>query len=100
MKRTPTSLAILYVAVAVVVLLVLGLVVRTADNTDANTETLSLIKSCTIKPAGKCAQVQREQMAGFVRLIAVTASCADKPGRQTERQIERCVDRRLKRAAR
>lgn len=96
-------LAGLLAGVAVVgVVLLLGNTSRNTDETAdlaaelraaqaANTRTLELIESCTIRPSGRCARLQAESREQFSRLITLAAYCADQPYTQTVAQIERCI---------
>lgn len=69
-----------------------------------NTELLELIKSCTIEPAGRCAQVQRKNTQLFLKALArernvalsYALSCADRPYTQTPAQIARCIREGMK----
>jgi hypothetical protein len=103
--RTPIAGTIAGAAVGIAGVLVIALLYGTnadtgavRDDTDAmrrlqiaNTETLQLIKACTIEPAGRCEKLQREQAVRFVQQIALANSCTDRPGHQTPVQVERCI---------
>lgn len=96
LPTNPIVGAIAGVAAGVAGVAVVGLLITTASNSEENADAVQLIKDCTIEPAGKCAELQRQQGRMFVRMIALGNACADRPGHQTPAQIERCIRKGIK----
>lgn len=88
------------VGIAVATLAVGGvvLIVQTRQATANTNTTAKAVLDCTTV-GGECFKRGKRATARAVgdinRVIVLAASCADKPGDQTQRQIERCVLRRL-----
>lgn len=95
--RSPIAGAIAGGCAGVAGVLVLALLVTTNSGTQDNTEALDLLRSCTIEPAGKCAELQQRQSSQFTRLIALAAVCTDRPGSQGLPVVERCIRRGMRR---
>lgn len=94
--RSPVAGAIAGGCAGVAGVLVLALLVTTNTGTQENTDTLDLIRSCTIEPAGKCAELQQRQSSQFTRIIALAAVCTDRPGVQRLPVVERCIRRGMR----
>lgn len=64
-----------------------------------NGQVLRLLKSCTIKPAGKCRRIQQRNTQSFLDALAhernvalsYALACVDRPYTQTPAQIARCI---------
>lgn len=110
MRGRPVAGAIMGFGLAVVVLLVLLVLVRTwslaqsvRESQRANTRTLELIESCTTA-GGKCYEHNQETTADVIgllndyqrRVVTLAAACADQPETQTAAQIRRCIDAGLR----
>ena len=99
---TPLARAAAGVLVGVLVgILIVGgvvLVVQIREATTSTNKTSKAVLDCTT-PGGECFKRGRRATAKAVgdinRVIVLAASCADRPGDQTRRQIERCVLRQL-----
>lgn len=87
------------------IVLVLVLLVRTwsladriRDAQKVNTAALQVIKDCTT-PHRECYERSRAQTAGAVadinRITVYASACADRPGEQTQGEIQACVIQRL-----
>ena len=107
MKRTPISLAIVYVCGAAVFLAFMWGVLVVYTNSEINRaalartdETLQVIKSCTT-PGKKCFDEGQkrtgEAVASINKVAVYAAACADKPRKQSVAEIEACVRKRLER---
>lgn len=95
--------AVAWLGIGVLVVGVLLLVVRTSTLAATNAATLDAVRDCTT-PGRACYERGRRTTAAAVaditRISVYAAACADQPGRQSARQIEACITRRLNRGRR
>lgn len=65
----------------------------------SNTRLLHLLKSCTVKPSGRCQAAQQASTRLFLealarqrnQALAYALACVEQPGAQSPAQIRRCI---------
>jgi hypothetical protein len=105
MKKTPITLAVVYMCLAGLVISLIYAIVQTYTLADAireqqktNVGTNERIVDCTT-PGGKCYQQGQKRtgaaVADILKGATYAIACADKRGVQTEAEIQACVLKRI-----